>query len=316
MKSNTVEIKQKVNRLCFAVFIFIGILNLLQVLWWLISPIENLFSRRAFNISESLFSGFSYLAAYLASILVFKTAFFKEYKRIGLETKIGKHPFATVFAGLGFTFTASHIMQYFGYAKSSVFTAFHDEDIVLAVITSALIPAFFEELFFRGLIMTNLMPLGKNFSIITSGIIFGLIHGNHNQILFATLSGFLFGIIYAKSGSLWLCIIIHLFNNLISVAETYTISSLDYYTSKRLCGVIEASVILIGVISVIYLLFCRKIEKKQVYDTGVYEYEHDSLKDSGRAFTLKEYVKGLLCPGMIIFIIYVALNEALYVRIF
>ena len=71
-----------------------------------------------------------------------------------------------------------------------------------------------EEILFRGIILDGFL---KNYSptkaIIWSAIIFGLVHMNPYQFIAATLIGILMGWIYWRTGSLWLCILIHFLNN-------------------------------------------------------------------------------------------------------
>lgn len=82
-----------------------------------------------------------------------------------------------------------------------------------------------EEFVFRGGIEGYLLKRGRNprIAIFVSALIFGLIHGNPAQILFAFLIGLLLGWLYYRSGSLLLVILIHVANNTLS-----TVLSLMY----------------------------------------------------------------------------------------
>lgn len=88
---------------------------------------------------------------------------------------------------------------------------------LLTLISTAIIPPLVEEFACRGLILGALRKFGDGFAIIVSSIIFGLLHGNFQQIPFAFLVGLVLAYITVKSGSLWIAIAIHAFNNLISV---------------------------------------------------------------------------------------------------
>ena len=52
-----------------------------------------------------------------------------------------------------------------------------------------------EELVFRGVLMRGLKPLGRNFAIVTSALMFGLFHDDVVQGLFAFGCGLLFGFV-------------------------------------------------------------------------------------------------------------------------
>ena len=84
---------------------------------------------------------------------------------------------------------------------------------ILYIVTIALIPAIFEELFFRKALIDFSRKYGKIFAIIVSAIIFGLAHMNLSQFIFAVLMGIIFGAIYIYSNDIKLPILLHFLNN-------------------------------------------------------------------------------------------------------
>ena len=86
-------------------------------------------------------------------------------------------------------------------------------------------PALLEELVFRGFILQPLRRYGDWFAIITSALLFGLIHGNMTQAPFAILAGIALGYINIVSGSMWMNILLHFLNNLISVLYSFALAS-------------------------------------------------------------------------------------------
>lgn len=86
--------------------------------------------------------------------------------------------------------------------------------ILLAVIMAPI----FEEIVFRGIIQKGLINKGVKPwpAIIISAIIFGLVHGNPWQFVGAVLLGSVLGLVYYKTKSLLLSILLHAFNNLCS----------------------------------------------------------------------------------------------------
>lgn len=94
-------------------------------------------------------------------------------------------------------------------------------DIVLYFLFVALTPAIFEEFAFRGVCITCLRPLGTRFAVVVSAAIFGLMHISPIQCLFAFLFGLLAGAAYVSTGSVWTGVVIHFFNNAISVLAEY-----------------------------------------------------------------------------------------------
>lgn len=84
---------------------------------------------------------------------------------------------------------------------------------IILVLTLAVTPAIFEELFFRKAIIDFSSKFGKKFALIFSALLFGIIHMNLSQGLFAFIIGIIFGIIYLYTNDVKLTMIIHFINN-------------------------------------------------------------------------------------------------------
>ena len=72
---------------------------------------------------------------------------------------------------------------------------------LLSFIATAIVPALIEEFACRGIVLGVLKKYGQTFAIISSSLIFGIMHGNFEQIPFAVLVGLVLGYIYVKTGS-------------------------------------------------------------------------------------------------------------------
>lgn len=127
--------------------------------------------------------------------------------------------------------------------------------IVLAVIMAPI----FEEIVFRGIIQKGLINKGMNpaTAIIISSVVFGLVHGNPWQFVGAVLLGCVLGLVYHKTKSLLLPILLHAFNNLCSSILIFYGDSESFADVFRLS---EWLVLGIGIIlfAVFYYLFTRK----------------------------------------------------------
>lgn len=97
------------------------------------------------------------------------------------------------------------------------------KDYPLGIVAIAIMAPILEELLFRGAIMKHLLAQGKRpqVAILISALIFGLVHINPAQVLFAFMFGILLGWVLFHSGSLFPCILIHFINNSISVILMY-----------------------------------------------------------------------------------------------
>ena len=89
--------------------------------------------------------------------------------------------------------------------------------LVLTIFSTALIPAIFEELLFRGVILQGLRRFGDLFALTASTVLFGLLHRNLVQLPNALMTGAVLAFLMLRTGSLWVVITCHFINNLIPV---------------------------------------------------------------------------------------------------
>ncbi len=84
---------------------------------------------------------------------------------------------------------------------------------VISIIGGAILPALIEEFALRGVVLGSLRRYGDNFAIIVSAALFGIMHGNLEQIPFAFILGLYFGFITIKTGTVWAAVLLHFINN-------------------------------------------------------------------------------------------------------
>lgn len=102
------------------------------------------------------------------------------------------------------------------------------DDQAVMIITAVIMAPIFEEIIFRGIMLKGMTNNGVEpwKAIIISSVLFGLIHANPWQFVGATLLGCVLGLVYYKTKSLLLPMLLHGFNNLCS-------SILIFYTQKE-----------------------------------------------------------------------------------
>ena len=87
---------------------------------------------------------------------------------------------------------------------------------------AALLPGLLEEWFFRGLVQKRLIPVvGDRSAILLSAFLFGMMHLDPGQSIFAFGFGLFAGYAYSKTGSIWFGVLIHMLNNAISIGSGY-----------------------------------------------------------------------------------------------
>ena len=169
-----------------------------------------------------------------------------------------------IFASLAVITSAAYLNQYFvglleliGLPSASADTAlyfFFPEDAVLVHISLVLVPAFCEELLFRGVILDRLLPYGKTAAILISAFTFGLMHGSFSQLFFATVAGIMLGLCYTETGSIWPGVIVHMLNNLWSYLAQYWYEWSSYNDELQYNLLILLPLLFVGSLGAIHLL--------------------------------------------------------------
>ena len=117
----------------------------------------------------------------------------------------------------------------------------------------AVLPAIFEEIFFRGILLKGLKGFGEVSAILICGALFSLYHKNPAQTAYQFVCGVAFALVAIRSGSILPTIVSHFLNNALIITMTKFGWSLDPIYVPFL-GVS----ILCLISSVTYLLFFDK----------------------------------------------------------
>ncbi|REH00096.1 CPBP family intramembrane glutamic endopeptidase [Flavobacterium aquicola] len=119
------------------------------------------------------------------------------------------------------------------------------------ILGAVVVAPFLEEIIFRNILLNSLLNnYNKKKSVIISAFLFGLIHIQPIQIVFATIVGFLLGMVYAKNKNIAYTIILHSFSN----AIVLLINFLTNKFSTALFFDISIGVNIIISISVLYYM--------------------------------------------------------------
>lgn len=126
--------------------------------------------------------------------------------------------------------------------------------LILYGVTIAVIPPIVEELLFRGMILGALRKYGDTFAVVGSALLFGMYHGNFVQMVFAFIAGLVMAQAVIRTGSLWTSIIIHFFNNSISIAMEMVQRYAGEETANQVNVILMGVIIVLGILALIYLL--------------------------------------------------------------
>lgn len=135
---------------------------------------------------------------------------------------------------------------------------------VLAVVTIALIPAVCEEIFCRGFLLTSMKSVkNEALIILIAAVSFGLLHMDLYAFIPTALMGGLFAFLTIRTGSLLIPMLLHFFNNAISVISAYTASEAGENAGELLASLSVPQVI--G-----YILFYLGIAAAFLYFSGMW----------------------------------------------
>lgn len=126
---------------------------------------------------------------------------------------------------------------------------------LISLVVIALLPAIFEETFFRGVMQNFLIRWFKGpwIAIILTSIIFSAIHMSYYGFLVRFALGFVLGLIFYYTGSIWLNILFHFLFNGIQVTVLYVMNMHGVKDTKALDSGFPLWVGAIALALIIYL---------------------------------------------------------------
>lgn len=232
------------------------------------------------DIIYQLIYAAAYFLIFTAPVIVLRRSFGRRgfvYTPMKAELRLSLHLPAIVLGGILLIFAQSclnealvSIFNYSAFAQQVLWGEgeMRGYEVVLSFIVMALVPAFCEELLFRGAILTNLLPFGRSSAILISALLFSLMHQNPGQILYAFAAGILLGVVYERTGSIWNCVFLHLLNNFSSL--TMGVLSEKLHSDPSLGGALAEILICFLCAGGVVLLVNALSPKKEQFKSGVF----------------------------------------------
>lgn len=157
-------------------------------------------------------------------------------------------------------------------------------EIIVYFISVAVVPAFSEEFFFRGVILSQLRKFGDVFAIFASALLFGLIHGNFTQIPFAFIVGLVLGYVTVKTNSMLPGMLIHFANNSFSVILDILYTNCGSWHLNETAIDILSTLFVVAVFAVTLIAVCILTKRDHsLFKLNKYEGELDT-KTRNKAF--------------------------------
>jgi membrane protease YdiL (CAAX protease family) len=164
--------------------------------------------------------------------------------------------------------------------------------LIINLVVIAFLPAFMEELFFRGLLQTLVHKWLKNIhvTIIFTAIFFSAIHMQFFGIIPRAILGLILGYLFFWSGSIWAAIFFHFLNNATAVVLVFLSQQqiINYKTDEPMNSSNWVIILSLGITALIFLYLANHYSKKRdKKDDWMKVYETDNVSDA-------EIVKGKL----------------------
>ena len=113
-----------------------------------------------------------------------------------------------------------------GYGLGTIYLGAGDFVTMLAI--TAVLPAVFEEFTHRGVLLSGLeYRNSERTAIVISAVMFGLMHTNPSQMIFATFGGIVFAYVVIKTDSIIPAMCAHFANNAVSVLLDYSLQKMN-----------------------------------------------------------------------------------------
>jgi membrane protease YdiL (CAAX protease family) len=133
-------------------------------------------------------------------------------------------------------------------------------DYVISLLVIALLPAMFEEMFFRGALQQVMIGWTKNVftGIFITSVLFSAVHISYYGFLPRLFLGITLGYIFYYSKNIWLNILMHFLNNAIGVTQLYLLSQHGKLNADSLNDSFPLYAGVVGLLAVIALIFIFK----------------------------------------------------------
>lgn len=158
---------------------------------------------------------------------------------------------------------------------------FNPENFKFGIVLLGFVPAFVEEITFRGLVIPNFMRVHNNskgiwLGLFISAAIFGLIHAANIlagadpgttifQVFYAFALGILFGAILIRYGNLWPCIILHGLVDAFAMMSDEALKQGAVQTQEFVFSFEIMPVLVLSILFVIYGIFlCRPKKHNEI----------------------------------------------------
>lgn len=234
------------------------------------------------NSTSPIFSNcFTIFAVHICSLLVpfgiLAFVFRKKYEGpiIPAAKTSGVTVFSWLCVGMAWTLVSNilvniviNIFKEFGYELTQGTKLDPDSALacVVLVISTAIVPGVIEEFALRCCTLGILKRYGAGFGVFSVSVVFGLLHGNVIQFIYAFLVGLLLAYITINTGSVVPAMLIHACSNGMSVVQDILTYASGEDFANKVMPYIMFSWFVLAIFGVLYLFIKKEmLPKKQLF---------------------------------------------------
>ncbi len=244
--------------------LFIALFFLVSLFGGIIA--EKTFEKGSFGFVFSC-SFFSIVSLFIVLVLI-KTVFIKDKPLLGLKKFSPKYLLSVILISTGMFFGLGFVNTYFAdlfnklglTVKSTDILIDNEKELICFIVSLCLLPSVFEELFFRGVLLSATGNLSVLSRALFGGLFFALYHMSASQFFYQFVYGIVLTLIAIKSGSTVTAILCHFINNLAVIVLYYLGVTIDFFNIKIiLLGLVLLS---FGTFTVLYFGKSKTAEEK------------------------------------------------------
>ncbi len=319
MTQQNKELRNLFHRIGGTLLMFLALYNLLcGSSAQLMAFLTEVFPRSAsVYIVTDLICSLSYVASFtFPAVFFYLISKGKKVEPMGLSLHLSKKntalsTLAIIFLGTSVCLSCSYVNSILFTMPESAYDSIasskfdHAYQLILMFISTAIVPAFVEELLFRGVILSNIRPYNESGAVVISAVLFGLMHQTPFQLFYATAVGIVLGIVYLKTGTIWSGILLHFFNNLFSVLQTYILDVYDSRTGNMIYNIMICTVIGLGILlGTLLLIVDRRTQNvKSANELGIYRKREEMYCDDSKKVDFRTVLRASLSPVLLIFVV-------------
>ena len=125
-------------------------------------------------------------------------------------------------------------------------------ELLASLIAVAVIPAFFEEFLFRGIVYGVMKEFNTRGALLFTTVMFALMHGSVSGFLGYLFLGWILIVVLSRTGSLYACMAFHLANNITALLLSWFSYRLSYLPGTTIClfvlGILAAGLGYLGIV--------------------------------------------------------------------